>query len=115
MKTPSSLLLIATLLLASAAAQAASWSMANKAGGRIVLSTEPCDDPNGDGLLQAYTFTESGDYQKGCWTVADSLVHIGWGQGRRSVFTQDRFVAEKPVKPAPPAPPPAPRKPASYL
>jgi|GEM_PF-3138648 len=93
-------LALATLLVAPTA-QADSFSMSNQAGGRIVLTDRPCDDQvNGAGLLQAYTFTDTGAQGKGCWTIIDNLVHIGWGEGKRSVFPQDRFIAEPAPKPA---------------
>lgn len=89
-----------TLLLATASAQANSWSMPNKAGGQIILSDAPCaDQANGSGLLEAYAYTPDGTRTAGCWTVIDNLIHIGWGQGRRSVFQQDRFIPEATTSP----------------
>lgn len=105
MKTNLLFLAGVALLLTLSDSQAASFSMANQAGGRIVLTDRPCDDQvNGANLLQAYTFTDTGAQGNGCWTIIDGLVHIGWGEGKRSVFPQDRFVAEAIPKPTPAAP-----------
>lgn len=109
MKTPSSLLLIATLLLIGTSAQAEIWSMPNKAGGRIVLTDRACPDQvNGSALLEAYAYTGDGTRTGGCWTFLDGMVQIAWSNGKNSVFQEEDFKRM-------PSPPPAPRKPASYL
>lgn len=111
MKTTTSLLLAATLLLARSAATAESWSLANKAGGRIVLSDRPCPDQiNGPALLEAYAYTADGQRRSGCWTFFDGLVQIAWSTGQNSVFREEDFTRTPDARPTP-----APRKPAGYL
>lgn len=95
-----SVALLFTVGDAQAQAQAQVWSMANKAGGRIILVDRPCPDQDqGAGLLEAYAYTADGTRTAGCWTFFDGLVQIGWGQGKRSVFPQERFIPEATTSP----------------
>jgi hypothetical protein len=95
-------LALATLLAAAPLAQAATWSMPNKAGGSIVLTDRECSVPNSGPLLEVYSFAKDGTRQDGCWGLWDDMVQITWLNGRRGTFSPDAFTASpaKPVKPA---------------
>ena len=50
----------------------------NKGGGEITLTNRQCviKDQNVPELREAYTWSPSSTYEKGCWTIIDGNVHI---------------------------------------
>ena len=94
-------LLLAALLAASSLAQADSWFLPNKAGGRIVLTDRPCPAPESKPLREAYAYEAGGDRQSACWTIFDDMIQITWERGGRSVFSLEDFTPSPGNKPAP--------------
>jgi hypothetical protein len=54
------------------------YVLPNKGGGEITLTGRPCviQGQNQPELREAYTWSPSSPYEKGCWTIIDSNVHI---------------------------------------
>jgi hypothetical protein len=68
-------LLIALLIVSGAAQAEAKFEMRNNAGGKIILTDQPCN--NGTHQL-AYTTSPKTETQQGCWGADSSFVHIRW-------------------------------------
>ena len=64
----------------------------NKGGGEITLTDRPCiiKGQNLSELREAYTWTPSAPYEKGCWTIVDGMVHVLYlVSGERRVYSLD--------------------------
>lgn len=74
--------LIATLLLcfSTASFSAVIASMPNQAGGKIVLTDEPCNyaGKNYPSLYKSYFYTPEGTTGDGCWRLDDETVVVVW-------------------------------------
>lgn len=73
--------ILATLLLCPALAfGAVVASMPNQAGGKIVLTDEPCihNGKNHQGLYKSYFYTPEGTTGDGCWRLDDETVIVAW-------------------------------------
>jgi hypothetical protein len=73
--------LIATLLLCpTLALGAVIASMPNQAGGKIVLTDEPCihNGKNYAPLLKSYFYTPEGLNGDGCWRLDDETIVVVW-------------------------------------
>lgn len=74
--------LITTLLLcfSTASFSAVIASMPNQAGGKIVLTDEPCNyaGKNYPSLYKSYFYTPEGTTGDGCWRLDDETVVVVW-------------------------------------
>ena len=74
--------LITTLLLCFSTASfgAVVASMPNQAGGKIVLTDEPCNyaGKNYPSLYKSYFYTPEGTTGDGCWRLDDETVVVVW-------------------------------------
>jgi hypothetical protein len=68
-------LLIALLFVSGVAQAEAKFVMNNNAGGKIILTDEPCN--NGTHKL-AYSTSPKNETLQGCWGADSSFVHIRW-------------------------------------
>jgi len=66
------------LLLAAAPVFGQVYVLPNKGGGEITITGRPCviKGQNHPELREAYTWSPSAPYEKGCWTIIDGMVHI---------------------------------------
>ncbi len=75
-------MLVSLLLLLSAAAVNAETfaTQPNKAGGKIVLTDEPCtnNNQNFDGLYRVYNYSSEGYTGEGCWAVDGETIMVVW-------------------------------------
>jgi len=71
-------------LVAYGNAQAESWSMDNKAGGKIVITDHKCKYFTY--LSEAYTYTANGDVYKSCWALLDGAIHVVYYDGSEKVY-----------------------------
>lgn len=55
-------------------------SMPNQAGGKIVLTDEPCnhDGKNYPSLRKSYFYTPEGTTGDGCWRLDDETIIVAW-------------------------------------
>jgi hypothetical protein len=74
------LLLMLLLLFSPIAKAGAIATMPNKAGGKIVLTDEPCKHKGKvyDGLKRAYNYGTEGYTTEGCFAVEDETVVVIW-------------------------------------
>ena len=72
------------VLVSYGKAHAESWSMPNKAGGKVVITDKRC--PYFTYLSEAYTYTSSGDVYKSCWTVVDGAIHVLYYDGSEKIY-----------------------------
>lgn len=86
----------ALLLLSVSVADAATIAVAdNSTGGRIVLTSEPCDQSGP--TLVAYTSTPGEQPSYGCWMFLRGAVYIGWKDiGEVLTYDPDAFRAPGP-------------------
>jgi hypothetical protein len=70
--------IVALLALVSTQAFGQIYVLPNKGGGEITLTGRPCviRGQNQTELREAYTWSPSSPYEKGCWTIIDGMVHI---------------------------------------
>jgi hypothetical protein len=70
--------LLIALLMAPSMAMSQVFVVPNKGGGEITITTRPCivKGQNHSELREAYTWSPSSPYEKGCWTIIDGMVHI---------------------------------------
>jgi hypothetical protein len=76
--------LLATLLFVPMLAHAgAIATMPNRAGGKIVLTDEPCkySGKTYDGLHRAYNYGTQGYTTEGCFAIEDETVVVIWDDG----------------------------------
>lgn len=75
--------LIAALLLTVGSAHAQVWSMPNRAGGEIILTTKDCTvlGKTYTTLKTGYAYAASGNRLEMCWWIEDGLVHAYWLSG----------------------------------
>lgn len=68
--------------------------MPNRAGGKIVLTDEPCihQGKKFDGLNRAYNYGTQGYTTEGCFAVEDETVVVIWNDG--SAEPKMRYPAE---------------------
>lgn len=73
-------LLLALLLVSGVAESATFATQPNTAGGKIVLTDEPCKHNNQiyEKLNRAYNYGTSGNTGEGCWIVEDETVVVIW-------------------------------------
>jgi hypothetical protein len=88
-------LLIALLLVSSAANAEALFQLNNNAGGKIVLTDELCR--NNKNRL-AYSMSPNHDTILGCWSADSSYVHIGWYEGGIRSYTYEGWVDVRTTK-----------------
>ena len=72
------------ILLSYGKAHAESWSMDNKAGGKVVITDRKCKYFTH--LSEAYTYTAAGDVYKSCWAVIDGAIHVVYYDGTEKVY-----------------------------
>ena len=84
-------LLLLYLGIAAIAAQANTWELPNRSGGKIVATDRPCPTKGADGLLYVYSHIPGGEALQGCWTVMDNTVIIMWDNGKMTVHAIDSF------------------------
>jgi hypothetical protein len=87
--------LLGCLLFVPIIAQAAAIAtMPNRAGGKIVLTDEPCvhKGKTYDGLNRAYNYSTEGYTTEGCFTVEDETIVVVWNDG--SPNSKMRYPAE---------------------
>lgn len=89
----------ALLLAATTLAQANTWELPNRSGGKIVATDRPCHTKGGEGLLYVYSYINGGETLQGCWTVMDSTVLIMWDTGQMTVHAIDTFTPIEVNKP----------------
>lgn len=102
MKSATLSLIAIAALSCALSAQADSWSMANQAGGNIVLTDRPCSVKGSAPLLESYSFAGDGTRLEGCWGAWDDMAQVVWLNGKRSAFDFDSFTPttqSAPVKP----------------
>ena len=91
--------------IAAIAANANTWELPNKSGGKIVATDRPCPKKGGEGLLYVYSHIPSGEVLQGCWTVMDNTVVVMWNNGKMTVHNENDFtsvITDKPyVEPTP--------------
>jgi hypothetical protein len=82
-------LMIPTLVQAAAIA-----TMPNRAGGKIVLTDEPCIHKGKTyaGLARAYNYSTEGYTTEGCFAIEDDTVVVIWDDG--SANSKMRYPAE---------------------
>lgn len=87
-------LLVVMLLVPTLAFAGAIATMPNRAGGKIVLTDEPCvfQSKKFDGLNRAYNYTTEGYTTEGCFVVEDETVVVIWNDG--SANSKMRYPAE---------------------
>lgn len=91
-KAIAALSVVVAVILLALPAQASEYeemTLANDGGGEIVLTNLPCKDRQS--LLLAYTYTEGGNYESGCWTLLKDKVHVIWKNGVRRVYQGKYF------------------------
>jgi hypothetical protein len=87
-------ILTALLFLPLVAQAGAVATMPNRAGGKIVLTDEPCvhKGKTYDGLNRAYNYTTEGYTTEGCFAIEDETVVVIWNDG--SANSKMRYPAE---------------------
>jgi hypothetical protein len=85
---------LVTFMLPTMAFAGAIATMPNKAGGKIVLTDEPCvfQGKKFDGLNRAYNYGTQGYTTEGCFAVEDETVVVIWNDG--SAEPKMRYPAE---------------------
>jgi hypothetical protein len=85
---------VVALMLPTFAFAAAIATMPNRAGGKIVLTDEPCvhKGKKYDGLNRAYNYSTEGYTTEGCFVVEDETVVVIWDDG--SANSKMRYPAE---------------------
>jgi hypothetical protein len=82
-------LLIALLLVSSAANAEVLFQLTNKAGGQIVLTDELCKNKKNK---LAYSTSNGMTTLLGCWTADDSFIHINWYDSDLRSYSYDGWV-----------------------
>ena len=87
-------LALLTFILPTLAFAGAIATMPNQAGGKIVLTDEPCkfDGKTYSGLNRAYNYGTQGYTAEGCFAVEDETVVVIWNDG--SANPKMRYPAE---------------------
>jgi hypothetical protein len=87
-------LAILVCMLPAIAQAVAIATMPNRAGGKIVLTDEPCvhKGKTYDGLNRAYNYSTEGYTTEGCFVVEDETVVVIWNDG--SANSKMRYPAE---------------------
>ena len=70
----------------------------NKGGGEITLTDRPCivRGKTIEDAFEAYTWTPSAPYEKGCWSIVDGMVHVLYlTSNERRVYSIDTFREKK--------------------
>jgi hypothetical protein len=82
------------LVLPTFAFAAAIATMPNRAGGKIVLTDEPCVHKGKTyaGLARAYNYSTEGYTTEGCFAIEDETVVVIWDDG--SANSKMRYPAE---------------------
>jgi hypothetical protein len=85
---------VVAFMLPTMAVAAAIATMPNQAGGKIVLTDEPCvhQGKKFDGLNRAYNYGAQGYTTEGCFVVEDETVVVIWNDG--SANSKMRYPAE---------------------
>lgn len=63
----------------------------NNAGGRIVLSSNPCVRPNNPQLRQMWSELPGGRLIMGCWTLFADKVQVVYEDGSRYAYDPNLF------------------------
>ena len=85
-------LICITVLAVACMAQAKTWSMPNRAGGKIVLTDRECaTEP---ALREMFAYADEGSVRSGCWAFLDNMVRVRWSNGQQSAFDAANFKAE---------------------
>ena len=82
------------LVLPTFAFAAAIATMPNRAGGKIVLTDEPCvhKGKTYNGLARAYNYSTEGYTTEGCFAIEDDTVVVIWDDGTAN--SKMRYPAE---------------------
>ena len=93
-----SILALSALTGCAVPAKAQVFVVPNKGGGEITITTRPCiiNGENKSQLREAYTWTPSYPFEKGCWGVVDGMIHIIFlKSGERRVYAISDFQEKK--------------------
>lgn len=85
-------ILLALLLCVGVAHAETIATLPNKAGGKIVITDEPCNmyGKNYPNINRAYNYGTSGYSTEGCWTIEGETVAIMWENDTKAM----RYPAE---------------------
>lgn len=76
------------------------FSMPNKAGGEIRLTSAQCPGKGKEKWSVMYAFSPSGLATYGCWFFGNNVVHVAWEDGTHSIFQASSFSPVQSNKPS---------------